>query len=179
MARSSNFLRTALILVVAGVAAYWWWSPLMSLQKMRDAVKTSDAVTFNQHVDYPKLRASLKGEIGAQLDNATAAVGAPVKTEQSMLGKLLMDRFVDALVQPEAVMQIMRRGVLKESNEPQPPESDSDKLDWISERVGVNTFIAYVGKPSEPQQDRIGMVLERDGFAHWRLTGLRMPSLQK
>ncbi len=146
---------------------------------MRDAVKASDAVTFNQYVDYPKLRENLKGELSSQLDKASAMVGGPAKSGESMLGKMLMGRFVDALVQPETVMQIMRRGVLKESTEPQTPENDSDKLDWVSERVGVNTFIAYVGKPNEPQPNRIGMVMEREGFAHWRLTGLRMPASEK
>ncbi len=41
---------------------------------------------------------------------------------------------------------------------------------------GVDKYIAYGGKADAPVNERIGLVLERSGFATWKLTEVRLPS---
>jgi type II secretion system protein G len=112
-----RILGAAGILVLAGIGAYWYWSPYLVMRQMREAAIHADADEFNDHVDYPKLRESLKGQLSARItgemanqsnsgndfERAGAAFG-------SMLGLALVDRMVDAVVRPEMVMRAIENG---------------------------------------------------------------------
>jgi hypothetical protein len=88
----------ALVLAVAGIGGYWYFSPYLTMKSMRSAAQTADADAFNDKVDYPKVRESLKGQMTAMMaeklgptDNGFAAFGA-------MLGMALVNKVVDAMV---------------------------------------------------------------------------------
>jgi 23S rRNA A2030 N6-methylase RlmJ len=52
----------------AATAGYWYYySPMLAMQTMRDAAQARHAESFNRHVDYPKLRESLKGQMAARV----------------------------------------------------------------------------------------------------------------
>ncbi|UUZ77388.1 DUF2939 domain-containing protein [Polaromonas sp. P1(28)-13] len=62
-----------------------------------------DADAFNERVDYPKLRESIKGQLSALLGEQMAKTqdaGNPFAALGSMLGMAMVDRFVDAMVRP-------------------------------------------------------------------------------
>jgi hypothetical protein len=49
---------------------------------------------------------------------------------------------------------------------------------WNYERKGFNKLIAYPadpGTPSPSREEQPGLVLERTGFADWKLTEMRLP----
>jgi hypothetical protein len=50
----------AVLLGMTALAAYWYWSPLLTMRTMRAAAEEKDADRFNQYVDYARLRESLK-----------------------------------------------------------------------------------------------------------------------
>ena len=52
------------------------------------------------------------------------------------------------------------------------------KVEWGAEQKGVDKYIAYAHRPGDPMDKRIALVLERSGFATWKLTEIRLPSLQ-
>ena len=54
-----------LALTTAVVGGYWYYSPHLALKSMQAAAQQKDADKFNQHVDYPKLRESFKGQMSA------------------------------------------------------------------------------------------------------------------
>lgn len=184
----SRALKIAIVAVALGVAGYWYWSPLLALRSMQSAAKSGDADTFNDHVDYPKLRDSFKGQLSAMMaehmskdqspsDNEYAKAGAAIG---NMLGLALVDRFVDAMVRPEVVMRAMQNGRMQA---PTPgaagqtqPAAEKNDVDWVSERKGVDKYVAYAGKKDSPTTERVGLVLERSGFAHWKLTEIRLPA---
>jgi hypothetical protein len=173
------------------VGAYWYWSPLVAIHQMREAAKAGDADAFNDHVDYPKLRESMKGQLSAmvtkklatepQSHNEFAKAGAALG---AMLGLTLVDKLVDAFVRPETVMQAMQQGKMMPKRQPDAPASSptpttsDEKVTWQSERKGVDKYIAYVMKPGQPEDQRIGLVMERSGFANWKLTEIRLPAAQ-
>jgi len=117
---ASKGLKGSIAALVVAVGAYWYWSPFLTVYTMRSAAKQHDADAFNDHVDYARLRESLKGQFsamlaqkmvdstssGSGLDRLGGALG-------SMLGMTLVDRFVDALVRPEMVMQAMAQAQVK------------------------------------------------------------------
>lgn len=173
----------ALVIAVAGIGSYWYFSPYLTLKSMRDAAQANDADAFNDKVDYPKVRESLKGQMSAmmaekvgQQDNGFAAFGA-------MLGMALVNQMVDALVRPEMVMRSMQEGELK----PVPATSKDaslggpaeKKVEWTLDRKSTNKVIAYAQETGQAEANKdFGLVFERSGFADWKLTEIRMGKLK-
>jgi hypothetical protein len=80
LARTRNTLITVFVLAIAALVAYWYWSPFLALKQMQSAARAQDADAFNRHVDYPRLRDSLKGQMAArmaaELDQSGSAAGS-------------------------------------------------------------------------------------------------------
>jgi type II secretion system protein G len=135
------------VLVIAGVAAYWYWSPYLVMRQMRNAAVSADADNFNDHVDYPKLRESLKGQLSARIagelgrqsrsgnefERAGSALG-------SMLGLALVDKMVDAVVRPEMVMRAMENGKFQLQNGGQRNEESKE----TAAQVDISTLTTAV-----------------------------------
>ena len=194
--KNKSFAAVALVVVLA-LAAFWYWSPLLALRQMQAAAQNGDAETFNDHVDYPKLRESLKGQFSAlvaQKMGAEQDKGNPFAALGNLIGLGLVNQMVDVMVQPEMVMAAMKNGQMgKAIPAPQPggpapepsivtPQSKSavatEKPRWILDRSGANKVTAYAvdpAKPDEPNAERLGLVFERSGIVEWRLTDIRMP----
>ncbi|MBS0594562.1 MAG: DUF2939 domain-containing protein [Proteobacteria bacterium] len=191
---STTFRKTvavvaAVAFAVAGVA-YWYWSPLIALHELQTAAQARDTDAFNRHVDYAKLRDSLKSQLGAKVADAMgdgsagANAGAALGT---MLGMAIADRMIEVLVRPEVVMMAMSDGVLSEAaghaagavgagagagaGEPKRPA-----VEWTLDHEGVDRVVAYASIPGKGAAGgATGFVFDRDGFAGWKLTGVRLP----
>jgi hypothetical protein len=177
----------AFILVILAVAAYWYWSPFLAIREMQTAAQAKDADTFNTHVDYPRLRESLKGQFSAMMAEQMASrqdSKNPFAALGTMLGMTMADRLVDAMVRPEVIMRGMENGkfALRDS-----PASDSEgasstdsekKTKWSYVRKGTDKLIAFPEGSAGPDAEKVGIVFERSGFANWKVTELRMPSLK-
>ena len=187
---SRNGLRSALIgigLAIAAVGAYWYWSPVLDMRSMKASAEKKDADAFNQYVDYPKLRESLKGQFnakmagmlgrssgGGDMERAGSAIGA-------MLGLALADKMIDAMVRPEMVMRAMSDAKLQSPMGPGSKEADAGgakrEVKWTLERKGLNRVIAYGADREQAMGDgRFGFVFDRTGFAAWKLTEIRLPT---
>lgn len=173
------------------IAAYWYWSPLIATHQMREAARAGDADTFNDHVDYPRLRESIKGQLSAMLTRRLASDPQPnsdaAKAGAALganLGLSLVDKMVNAFIRPETVMQALRQGKMMPKRQPDgaaslPAGSDKGKVQWRSERKGFDKYITYALRPGQPEDERVALILERTGFAHWKLTEIRLPTPQK
>lgn len=196
---ASKAIKAVAIASVVAIAGYWYWSPFLTVRQLQSAAQKKDADAFNQHVDYPKLRKSLKGQFSAMFadklgkpadsDNEFAKAGAALGT---MIGMAVVNPFVDAMVQPEAIMRAMQDGQLSPEialpaqsagkQDKQSSEPKEDKLKWAYERKGVNKLVAYAmdpKKPDEKNQEKLALVFQRNGFANWKLTEVRLPALNK
>ncbi len=165
MASRSKGIPSALLAVVVAVTAYWYWSPLLVVHQMKEAVRAHDVEAFNSHVDFPALRENMKDDIA----------GKPGDDALSGFGRLLGGVVVDALVRPEAVMFVLehgdfakKRGNRREERDErdEAPPSGEDKPKWVTERDGVNRYIV--------RNDKIALVFVRNGFADWKLSEFRL-----
>jgi hypothetical protein len=186
--KSKNLAVVAVIAVLL-LGAYWYWSPVLAIRQMQAAAKAGDADDFNDHVDYPKLRESLKGQLAAMFtdqlsaqpasDNEFAKAGAALGT---MIGLAMVDKMVDAFVRPEVVMRAMQNGKLAPKVAAEPASSGqqqpNDEVAWSSERKGTGKYLVFAGRAGEAPENRVGLVLERTGFSTWKLTEIRMPALK-
>lgn len=174
----------SLLLLPLAVAAFWYFSPYLTLHAMRNAAQAHDAAALAQHVDFPRVRESLKHQLHAVTDRKAEEAGDNVLARAgaafgAALGNFVADKLVDTLVTPERLADAMREGKVpgREPDVNTPPGDGSDAADrekrWAFERRGVNVFVAQaLGRDNRPD---IGFVLERGGFATWRLVGIELP----
>jgi hypothetical protein len=166
------------VTAVVAIAAYWYWSPLLSVRQLQFAAVERDASTFNQHGDYLKVRESIKGQFApmfsetpgqpADADNSGAAFGRK-------MGVGMVNRYVDGALRPQRLMRSIASGQLSTRNPGKAPDSDG-KSPWQFERQGVNQVLAHVVSPDNAaSQPPLGMVLQRSGFATWKLTQVLLP----
>lgn len=168
-----------LALTVAAVGGYWYYSPYLALKAMHTAAQEKDADKFNEHVDYPKLRESIKGQISAMMaEQLGKSGGSGAEALGAMLGAAMVNQFVDALVGPELVMGAMQSGEFgPKSASKSAPSSEDKKPSWTFEGKGANKLIAYAIDPHSPDKAKsLGVVFERYGFADWKLTEVRFPA---
>ena len=100
-------------LAVLALAAFWYWSPYWSLYQMRAAARAQDADTFNTYVDYPLVRAHLKGQLGPAVLARMANLRTGGAVHLNVPAPVAAERMIDELARPETVMRAMRHGRLK------------------------------------------------------------------
>lgn len=203
---TSSTIKVVAVAAIVTVAGYWYWSPFLTVRQLQSAAQRRDASAFNEHVDYPELRESIKSQYSGSLadkvgktadsDNDFAKLGAAFG---NIIGNAVVSPIVDSLVRPETIMQAMQVGRLSiTAADKQPtdtpaqsavnpgnqtsaePRSEDVKVKWVYERQGVNRVIAYATDPKRPdeqKQDKFGLVLQRSGFATWKLTEVRLPAM--
>ncbi|MFC5549505.1 DUF2939 domain-containing protein [Massilia aerilata] len=173
-----RILAVLAILVAAGVAAYWYWSPWLAMRELRDAAVAADAARFNEHVDFPRVRASLKSQFSARMQRDPADAGNNLG---SLLAGVLVDKLIDTAVRPETIMFAMREGKFKIGNgHGSAPEDGQDtgearKTVWRTERQGLNTILFHGEREGGARGDAMALVMQRQGFADWKLTDIRLP----
>jgi len=199
--KSSKVAVVTGILVIAAIAAYWYWSPYLAVRQLQTAAQARDADAFNERVDYPKLRESFKSQFSALMTDKigeTANSGNGFAALGTMLGMALADRMIDALVRPETMMRAIQNGQLtaggRQSSDAShqvtdipgaPNEGASTKKDepkWAYERKSADKLVAYAVDPDKPDlsnSQRLGVVFQRNGFADWKLTEVRLPASPK
>lgn len=104
--KNKTYFAAAVVLLLA-ISAYWYWSPFLAVRQLQTAAQNGDAETFNDHVDYSKLRESLKGQFSALVAEKMGApqdASNPFAALSSLIGLGLVNQMVDALVRPEMVM---------------------------------------------------------------------------
>lgn len=168
-----------LVLTAAAVGGYWYYSPHLALKSMQTAAQEKDADKFNEHVDYPKLRESFKGQMSAMMAEQLGKSGSTgAEAWGAMLGAAMANQFVDALVRPEVVMKAMQSGEFSpKATGENSPSSENKKPSWTFERKGTDKLIAYATAPDSSDKSKaLGVVFERYGFADWKLTEVRFPA---
>lgn len=191
------------IAAIVALAAYWYWSPFLALRQLQAAAQSRDADAFNEHVDYPKVRESIKRNFSAMFEDnlaKTAAGSALARAGAAFgarLGGVMVDRFVDAVVRPEMMMRAIESGQLSPTRGKQPGDADQSedaassqpdaepakrKLKWTHEREGLDKVVLHATQTEDANssggnKSGLGLVLLRSGFANWKLTEVRLPNV--
>lgn len=185
MTRSTKLSLALAVAAALLLAVYWWASPYWEIRQMGEAARSHDGERFNAHVDYPRLRDSLRSQLSARLHASIdeSAGSNPVAGLGRAMGSAMIDRVVDAMVRPEFVMMALREPVrVVEANpaRPAPPpapagEPAAESPRWHYRREGPNRLIVQPAG-AEPVPKALALVFERRGFAHWNLVELRLPA---
>jgi len=175
-----RILAAIAVVAAAAIAAYWYWSPYLAVRDLRDAALNADAARFNEHVDFPRVRDSLKAQFAERIDGNAERAGGGLG---GLLANALVGTVIDAAVRPETIMFAMREGRFRvgrngqRDDEPQTDPGARQQPVWRTERQGFDTVLFHVQQDGSggSGKDRMALVMQRHGFADWKLTDIRLP----
>lgn len=176
--------------VVSCLAGYWYYSPYLAIDSMQAAAKAGDGEAFNEHVDYPALRESLKGQMMASLANRMpkGVNEQPLASMGAVLGATLVNQMIDSFVRPETIMAMLAQGRTTPSEPPREPSTtpaapaptseapEAPEKNWRLVRITMNKVIASRGELADTEGGLAGLVFLRSGFSTWKLTEIRIPA---
>jgi Protein of unknown function (DUF2939) len=159
----------AALLLVAGLCAGWFYaSPLWTLKAMSDAAKAKDAATLTGYIDFPALKADVKGDLtkrfGAEIAKEQASMGG----FGALLGGAIVDGLVDKIVSPAGLTALFALQAKRADGSTSP---QSEKEAYTVDRIGLSEFHVQI-KGQEGQ-----MIFHRAGFG-WKLAGIDLPILK-
>lgn len=174
----NKYFLFVIVVIVSFFGCYWYYSPYLALSNIRDAAQSKDANAFNELVDYPKVRESLKGQIAAVMAKEAASSHDGLAVFGNMLGMALVNPMVDALVRPESVMHAMQSGEMKKAQASAHLGTQAvpgkKPVEWTLERKNVDKIVAHRHEPDRGVGKGFAVVFERQGFAGWKLTEILM-----
>jgi hypothetical protein len=146
---------------------------------LREAAMNADAMRFNEHVDFPRVRDSLKAQFAGRIDGADGHAAGGLG---GLLANALVGTVIDAAVRPETIMFAMREGRFKiERNGRRDDETQTEPAErkqpvWRTERQGFDTVLFHAQRDGvDSGRDGMALVMQRHGFADWKLTDIRLP----
>lgn len=147
-----------LLAAVAGVVAAWYvWSPSMTIEAMADAAARRDDTALTAHMDMVALRADMRK---VAEDNLRQNVpSGRVVLDHRAITEILVGRLIDDVFSARGTRRILRDQVN--------PQASRRTLSYRISFDTPNQFTARVDAPT-----RIDLKFTRHG-AHWMLSSIR------
>lgn len=177
MAKRRSGFGPLLLLAVLFAGVWLYYTPYAAMNKLQKAARAGDTQALNELVDFPSLRESVKQNVRSAVSNEVGHRAGPLGALGGMLAGALTGPVVDAVVTPEGI------AALTEGRNP--GRRHADAVDSIARErsrevkikrgyEGMDLFVVhFVGRSDG--KEKMALVLHRDGFTNWRLTGVRVP----
>lgn len=156
-------------------------SPYWTLHRMNTAIAEKDAERFSSYVDFPALRASVKGQVLAAMNQRLSSRGledSPFAGIGKMMGAALINPIVDAAVSPAGVMAMFESGRLRPL--PGPPAENPPQEQARTQSESADYAVAYQTWSRvaiyQPGSDTGRFILNRTGLWSWQLAALEFPT---
>ncbi|RPF83411.1 MAG: DUF2939 domain-containing protein [Synechococcus sp. TMED20] len=187
---------------VLATGSYWYASPYLAVNSIREAIQQKDGSRFNQYVDYPQLREDLKAYVVTSLTQAAteeslddaeeglAALGTAlvIPIANTLIDSYLTSEVVKGLI--EASEGDLPRAQKTSANPFSVPDLQAEiakgkqqfekQIDQMANvemaYVGMNQFL--VSGRLEPGV-KIGFEMARQGLGDWKIAGLILPDYQQ
>jgi hypothetical protein len=164
------------ITLVALLAAASYFSPQWTMRQMKVAIEDGNAERFSEHVDFPALRESFKGQFAAIMDRKLGAAEGnrnPFSKLGQVMAAALITPMVDAMVSPAGVIRMMQSGSVK----PSTPESDTNKEQESNDDAHYAFSYRSWNKVAvrSTKDDAGSFILTRDGLWSWKLSAVELP----
>jgi hypothetical protein len=160
----------ALLLVVGGI---YVGSPYYAIYALRNAAREGDADKIAGSVDFPAVRESLKTQLSsamtAKLQGDAALRDNPLAALGAALLPTIADRMVDNFVTPEGIAAMMR------GQKPRDKAEASSDVQADTDYLNLNAFRVNF-RNSRRDQAGPSFLLERRGFASWKLVRIDLPT---
>lgn len=161
----------AALLAVSSYASPYW-----TLHQMKTAIAEKDADGLSEHIDFPALRESFKGQMMTMMQERLGSAGMannPFAAMGQMMGAALVNQVVDAAVSPAGVMAMMEAGKVKPGTRPRPAADANGAIETTDYSVDYRSWSKVAISTS--QQDAGKFILKRTGLWSWQLSALELP----
>jgi len=160
---------------LAVIAALWLAaSPYLAVRSLGDALRSGDADSLEDHVDFARLREDLKAQLNAAMlkGNTAELADNPFAPLALALGSKLVDGMVDAFVTPAGLAQLASG---RDAANGGPTVIDRTRGEPFARgrltRDALDRFSVWV--PNE-KGGEVGFIFRLSGV-RWKLTGVRVP----
>jgi len=175
MAQKRSSFSTLLVLAVLFAGVWLYFTPYLALNKLQKAARLGDEQAMAELVDFPALRESVKGNVRSAVEHSVGRERNPIGVLGGILAGAVAGPVVDAVVTPQGI------AALTEGERPgQRRRADGDsrlRVKDVKVKRGYEGFdlfvVHFVSK--DDGHERMALLLRRDGIAHWRLSGVRIP----
>lgn len=170
--RKTTGILLALGLIMAAAAGWWFASPWWALRQMRDAAAAKDVTRLSAYVDYPALRADLKGDVARQLLGTRSVAAGSV---ERLVAATIAGPLIDAMVTPQGVAAMFAADTTEAERDgaaddprrrAQLPRAPTQNAEVELDRNGFDEFSV------RPSDSSGGTLLFRRAGLGWRLAGV-------
>ncbi|MCP9760479.1 DUF2939 domain-containing protein [Aquitalea sp. S1-19] len=175
----NNRIKAALTVTALAGAGWFYYTPYLAVQNMKQAAQQPDTAALSDYIDYPALKSSLKAELRARMLPQTGK-DKPFSALGIALGDPIINTMVDGIVSPQGLALLLQgkrqlkrldtRKPSADSEAQSTPETDKP-ADSSMGYEGFNHFVIQTGKAGEATS----FVLQRKGLASWQLVEIRLP----
>jgi hypothetical protein len=178
-------LKTVIAALALAAIGLFAGAPYYTAHQIRQAVQNGDAAALARHVDFERVRASLKRQLA---DGVARQLPDSARTGfMADLGAMLAGRAADvalqALITPEGVTDLLggRMGNPFDKSPPEagaegagnPPAAPAESRRISARYVGWDRF--QVDLPAKGRT--VNLMLSREGLLNWKLTGIDLSDL--
>jgi len=174
MAQKRGSFSTLLVLGVLFAGVWLYFTPYLALNKLQKAAQRGDEQAMAELVDFPALRESVKGNVRGAVAHSVGGRN-PIGLLGGILAGAVAGPVVDAVVTPQGI-SALTQGERPGSRH----QGDADsrlRVKDVKVKRGYESFdlfvVHFVSK--EGGRERMALLLRREGIAHWRLSGIRIP----
>ena len=154
-----------IVLVVIVAAIAYFGSPYWTAYQMQQAAEAGDSAALAEHVDFERVRESLKPQardrVAAEVD-ARAGDDDAVRLLGGLVGGAVADRAIETYVTPDGLARIMASAGAEGGG-------DSD----VS--LGYRSLDRFGIVLTAEQGDTTELILERDGL-DWQVVEVKLPT---
>ena len=151
----------------------------MAFAALKDAAKSGDRDRLEQVVDFPAVRENLKSDLSARIVKAASTDSSGNEFAAglaALLGPAVIDRMVDAMVTPDGLAELLRRGTIKFPNHAGEAAIDDKKpLQVTSGYRTLDRFRVVLTRGDDLERSGFALTMERRGLFSWRLIRIDVP----
>lgn len=175
---NKKLIGAIIAVVIVLVGGYYYASPYLVLNSIKNAAQAGDSEKVSAYMDYPSVRQSFKDQMNAYMvkemaskeTNGWEALG-------TMIATTMVDKMVDAVVTPEGMTLMLQGKDFKDSLKAHTEQSSNqtisqETLDYSTRYLSMNMFEVTFKNPNNEKQLKI--IMERDGLS-WKVKKFVIP----
>jgi len=175
-------LLASLITILIIICAYFYASPYLVLNRIKDAAQAGNSAKVSQYIDYPSVRQSLKDQMKTKMmhemeqhqNNRFFSWGAKLASAMS-------DKLIDRAVTPEGMTLMLQGKDLKDSVKgslhlPSDPSDGtisegSNQQKYDAAYISMNDFEVTI---LNQRNKNVKVLMRRDGLS-WKIKQIILP----
>ncbi len=167
-----------ILLVLIAVGLYAAVGPYIAMYSIKTGVENSDPEKISQYVDFPALRANLKGQLHSRILSGKAldSEDNPVARAAKRLVSKMADGMVDALVTPAGLTKLVEGERRKQDPNPDSSSSSGKGKSRFLQNASFqyDSLSEFSVRTKDDKNREIRFILTRNGLS-WKLSNIILP----